>query len=176
MLGDCAMLDSLSSTTWKLISVFLLMSVIASLSGLGVKSCSATKKDNERLETINALKEDMKNMTCENNNLNKQVEGLSSEVKSLRELITGKDAEIKALQERQITEMDAVQTGKKLTETIYETVKDDEQACGWFDEPVPKSILDTMHNVGTGQKNANKISDSGSGMYYRDLPFRLQNN
>lgn len=170
------MLDSLSSTTWKLISVFLLMSVIASLSGLGVKSCSATKKDNERLETINALKEDMKNMTCENNNLNKQVEGLSSEVKSLRELITGKDAEIKALQERQITEMDAVQTGKKLTETIYETVKDDEQACGWFDEPVPKSILDTMHNVGTGQKNANKISDSGSGMYYRDLPFRLQNN
>ena len=170
------MLDSLSSTTWKLISVFLLMSVIASLSGLGVKSCSATKKDNERLETINALKEDMKNMTCENNNLNKQVEGLSSEVKSLRELITGKDAEIKALQERQITEMDAVQTGKKLTETIYETVKDDEQACGWFDEPVPKSILDTMYNSGTGQKNANKISDSGSGMYYRDLPFRLQNN
>lgn len=170
------MLDSLSSTTWKLISVFLLMSVIASLSGLGVKSCSATKKDNERLETINALKEDMKNMTCENNNLNKQVEGLSSEVKSLRELITGKDAEIKALQERQITEMDAVQTGKKLTETIYETVKDDEQACGWFDEPVPKSIIDTMHNVGTGQKNANKISDSGSGMYYRDLHFRLQNN
>ena len=170
------MLDSLSSTTWKLISVFLLMSVIASLSGLGVKSCSATKKDNERLETINALKEDMKNMTCENNNLNKQVEGLSSEVKSLRELITGKDAEIKALQERQITEMDAVQTGKKLTETIYETVKDDEQACGWFDEPVPKSILDTMYNSGTGQKNASKISDSGSGMYYRDLPFRLQNN
>lgn len=142
------MLDSLSSTTWKLISVFLLMSVIASLSGLGVKSCSATKKDNERLETINALKEDMKNMTCENNNLNKQVEGLSSEVKSLRELITGKDAEIKALQERQITEMDAVQTGKKLTETIYETVKDDEQACGWFDEPVPKSIIETLYGSG----------------------------
>lgn len=167
------MLDSLSSTTWKLISGFLLMSVIASLSGLGVKSCSATKKDNERLETINALKEDMKSMTCENNNLNKQVEGLSSEIKSLHELITGKDAEIKALQERQITEMDAVQTGKELTEAIYETVRDDEQACGWFDEPVPESILDTIHNVGTGQKNANKSSDSGSGMSYLDKPFSL---
>ena len=167
------MLDSLSSTTWKLISVFLLMSVIASLSGLGVKSCSATKKDNERLETINALKEDMKNMTCENNNLNKQVEGLSSEVKSLRELITGKDAEIKALQERQITEMDAVQTGKELTEAIYETVRDDEQACIWFDEHVPKSVLDTMYNARTGQKNANKNSDSGSGMSYLKQPFSL---
>lgn len=167
------MLDSLSSTTWKLVSGFLLMSVIASLSGLGVKSCSATKKDNERLETINALKEDMENMTCENNNLNKQVEGLSSEVKSLREIITGKDAEIKALQERQITEMDAVQTGKELTEAIYETVKDDEQACNWFDEPVPESILDTMYNVGTGQKNANKSSDSSSGMSYLDKPFSL---
>ena len=167
------MLDSLSSTTWKLISVFLLMSVIASLSGLGVKSCSATKKDNERLETINALKEDMKSMTCENNNRNKQVEGLSSEVKSLRELITGKDAEIKALQERQITEMDAVQTGKELTEAIYETVRDDEQACRWFDEPVPKSILDTMYNAGTGQKNANKNSGSGSGMSYLAQPFSL---
>ena len=142
------MLDSLSSTTWKLVSGFLLMSVIASLSGLGVKSCSATKKDNERLETINALKEDMKSMTCENNNLNKQVEGLSSEVKSLREIITGKDAEIKALQERQITEMDAVQTGKKLTETIYETVKDDEQACGWFDEQIPDSIIETLYGRG----------------------------
>lgn len=167
------MLDSLSYTTWKLVSGFLLMSVIASLSGLGVKSCSATKKDNERLETINALKEDMKSMTCENNNLNKQVEGLSSEVKSLREIITGKDAEIKALQERQITEMDAVQTGKELTEAIYETVKDDEQACRWFDEPVPKSILDTMYNAGTGQKNANKNSDSGSGMSYLAQPFSL---
>ena len=142
------MLDSLSSTTWKLISVFLLMSVIASLSGLGVKSCSATKKDNERLETINALKEDMENMTCENNNLNKQVEGLSSEVKSLRELITGKDAEIKALQERQITEMDALQTGKKLTEAIYETVKYDEQACRWFDEQIPDSIIETLYGSG----------------------------
>lgn len=142
------MLDSLSSTTWKLISVFLLMSVIASLSGLGVKSCSATKKDNERLETINALKEDMKSMTCENNNLNKQVEGLSSEVKSLRELITGKDAEIKALQERQITEMDALQAGKKLTEAIYETVKDDKQACGWFDEQIPDSIIETLYGSG----------------------------
>lgn len=142
------MLDSLSSTTWKLISVFLLMSVIASLSGLGVKSCSATKKDNERLETINALKEDMENMTCENNNLNKQVEGLSSEVKSLREIITGKDAEIKALQERQITEMDAVQTGKELTEAIYETVKDDKQACGWFDEQIPDSIIETLYGSG----------------------------
>lgn len=142
------MLDSLSSTTWKLISVFLLMSVIASLSGLGVKSCSATKKDNERLETINALKEDMKSMACENNNLNKQVEGLSSEVKSLRELITGKDAEIKALQERQITEMDALQAGKKLTEAIYETVKDDEQACGWFDEQIPDSIIETLYGSG----------------------------
>lgn len=142
------MLDSLSSTTWKLVSGFLLMSVIASLSGLGVKSCSATKKDNERLETINALKEDMKNMTCENNNLNKQVEGLSSEVKSLRDIITGKDAEIKALQERQITEMDAVQTGKELTEAIYETVKDDEQACGWFDEQIPDSIIETLYGSG----------------------------
>lgn len=142
------MLYSLSSTTWKLVSGFLLLSVIASLSGLGVKSCSATKKDNERLETINALKEDMENMTCENNNLNKQVEGLSSEVKSLREIITGKDAEIKALQERQITEMDAVQTGKKLTETIYETVKDDEQACRWFDEQIPDSIIETLYGSG----------------------------
>ena len=142
------MLESISSTAWKLVSGFLLMSVIASLSGLGVKSCSATKKDNERLETINALKEDMKSMTCENNNLNKQVEGLSSEVKSLRELITGKDAEIKALQERQITEMDAVQTGKKLTETIYETVKDDEQACRWFDEKIPSSIIETLYGSG----------------------------
>ena len=142
------MLDSLSSTTWKLVSGFLLLSVIASLSGLGVKSCSATKKDNERLETINALKEDMENMTCENNNLNKQVEGLSSEVKSLREIITGKDAEIKALQERQITEMDALQTGKELTEAIYETVKDDEQACRWFDEQIPDSIIETLYGSG----------------------------
>ena len=142
------MLESISSTAWKLVSGFLLMSVIASLSGLGVKSCSATKKDNERLETINALKEDMENMTCENNNLNKQVDGLSSEVKSLREIITGKDAEIKALQERQITEMDAVQTGKKLTETIYETVKDDEQACRWFDEKIPSSIIETLYGSG----------------------------
>lgn len=161
------MLDSLSSTTWKLISVFLLMSVIASLSGLGVKSCSATKKDNERLETINALKEDMKSMTCENNNLNKQVDGLSSEVKSLRELITGKDAEIKALQERQITEMDAVQTGKKLTETIYETVKDDEQACRWFDEKIPSSIIETLYGSGYS---------SSSAPVSLDQPFRLQNN
>lgn len=142
------MLDSLSSTTWKLVSGFLLLSVIASLSGLGVKSCSATKKDNERLETINALKEDMENMTCENNNLNKQVDGLSSEVKSLREIITCKDAEIKALQERQITEMDAVQTGKKLTEAIYETVKDDEQACRWFYEQIPDSIIETLYGSG----------------------------
>lgn len=161
------MLDSLSSTTWKLISVFLLMSVIASLSGLGVKSCSATKKDNERLETINALKEDMKSMTCENNNLNKQVEGLSSEVKSLRELITGKDAEIRALQERQITEMDAVQTGKELTEAIYETVKDDEQACGWFDEQIPDSIIETLYGSGYS---------SSSAPVSLDQPFSLQNN
>ena len=161
------MLDSLSSTTWKLISVFLLMSVIASLSGLGVKSCSATKKDNERLETINALKEDMKSMTCENNNLNKQVEGLSSEVKSLREIITGKDAEIKALQERHITEMDAVQTGKELTETIYETVKDDEQACRWFDEQIPNSIIETLYGSGYS---------SSSSPASLDQPFSLQNN
>jgi hypothetical protein len=87
-------------------------------------------------------------MTCENNNLNKQVEGLSSEVKSLRDIITGKDAEIKALQERQITEMDAVQTGKELTEAIYETVKDDKQACGWFDEQIPDSIIETLYGSG----------------------------
>lgn len=161
------MLDSLSSTTWKLVSGFLLLSVIASLSGLGVKSCSATKKDNERLETINALKEDMKNMTCENNNLNKQVDGLSSEVKSLRELITGKDAEIKALQERQTTEMDAVQTGKELTEAIYETVKDDEQACRWFDEQIPSSIIETLYGSGYS---------SSSAPVSLDQPFRLQNN
>ena len=161
------MLDSLSSTTWKLISVFLLMSVIASLSGLGVKSCSATKKDNERLETINALKEDMKSMTFENSNLNKQVEGLSSEVKSLRDLITGKDAEIKALQERQITEMDALQAGKKLTETIYETVKDDEQACGWFDAQIPSSIIETLYGSGYSSSSAHVSLDQ---------PFRLQNN
>lgn len=161
------MLDSLSSTTWKLVSGFLLLSVIASLSGLGVKSCSATKKDNERLETINALKEDMKNMTCENNNLNKQVEGLSSEVKSLREIITGKDAEIKALQERQITEMDALQTGKELTEAIYETVKDDEQACRWFDEQIPDPIIETLYGSGYS---------SSSEPVSLDQPFRLQNN
>lgn len=161
------MLDSLSSTTWKLVSGFLLLSVIASLSGLGVKSCSATKKDNERLETINVLKEDMKNMTCENNNLNKQVDGLSSEVKSLREIITGKDAEIKALQERQITEMDAVQTGKELTETIYETVKDDEKACRWFDEQIPDSIIETLYGSGYS---------SSSEPVSLDKPFRLQNN
>ena len=161
------MLDSLSSITWKLVSGFLLLSVIASLSGLGVKSCSATKKDNERLETINALKEDMENMTCENNNLNKQVDGLSSEVKSLREIITGKDAEIKALQERQITEMDAVQTGKKLTETIYETVRDDEQACRWFDEQIPSSIIETLYGSGYS---------SSSAPVSLDQPFRLQNN
>lgn len=141
-------LSGISSTSWKLLCGVLLLATVLSFVLTGVRSCNATRRDNERLEIINALKEDMENMICENNNLNKQVEGLSSEVKSLREIITGKDAEIKALQERQITEMDAVQTGKELTEAIYETVKDDEQACGWFDEQIPDSIIEKIYGSG----------------------------
>ena len=152
--GVFAMFDALSSTTWKLISGSLVAIILFLGMTVVVKSCQYTDKDNERLKQINELKDEVSFKT--------QITGLKSEIEHQKAVIVSRDAEIQSLSQRQEAETTAIETGKEVTEKVYETIKNDEEATNWFDQKIPESILNDLLGLNDHVDDALCLQDRGN--------------
>lgn len=160
--GRFAMFDALSSTTWKLISGSLVAIILFLGMTVAVKSCQYTEKDNERLKQINELKDEVSFKTQEVEDMKKQITGLQSEIEHQKSVIVSRDAEIQALSQRQEAETTAIETGKEVTEKVYETIKNDEESSNWFDQKIPESILNDLLCLSGNVDDALCLQDRGN--------------
>ena len=160
--GVSAIFDALSSTTWKLISGSLVAIILFLGMTVVVKSCQYTDKDNERLKQVNELKDEVSFKTKEVEDMKKRIEGLQSEIEHQKSVIVSRDAEIQALSQRQEVETTAIETGKEVTEKVYETIKNDEEATNWFDQKIPESILNDLLGLNDHVDDALCLQDRGN--------------
>lgn len=160
--GVSAMFDALSSTTWKLISGSLVAIILFLGMTVVVKSCQYTDKDNERLKQVNELKDEVSFKTQEVEDMKKRIAGLQSEIEHQKSVIVSRDAEIQALSQRQEAETTAIETGKEVTEKVYETIKNDEEAINWFDQKIPESLLNDLLGLSGNVDDALCLQDHGN--------------
>lgn len=149
------MFGEFSSTTWKLISGFLVAIIITLSVTVCVKSCQSTEKDNKRLEEIDQLNKEITKKTEELENVQKRMEGLKSEIESQKAVIVSRDSEIEALKQRSDDEKHAVEVSKTVVEKVYETVKEDKEAYNWFDQALPDSIIESISCLNTVDSRVN---------------------
>jgi len=139
-------LNGISSTSWKVICGVLLLATFLSFVLTGVRSCKATKRDNERLEAIQQLQKTLHEVENEKVQMQICMDGMQSEINMLADKAAQRDAEISTLNERNKTETQVIETETKVVEGVYEAVRNDEKAYNWFDEKVPDSILDVFNS------------------------------
>lgn len=156
------MFDELSSTTWKLISGSLVAVVLFLVMTVSMKSCQYNKKDNERLNQINNLKEEVNFKTQEVEDMKKRITGLQSEIEHQKSVITSRDAEIQSLSQRHKSEITAIENGKNVTEKVHETIKIDEEATNWFDQKIPESLLNALLGLNGHVDDVLFMQDSGN--------------
>lgn len=141
-------LSFISNTTWKIISICLLVSLLCSISVGALKSCNSTKLDNKRLEEINRLNEDISNIKQDNINLENRILGLQSENEHQKAIILSKNAEIESLTQLQEKYEQAICRQQEVSNKIQETVGKDEESREWFDQKIPDSIYQILVDMG----------------------------
>lgn len=139
-------LSGISSTSWKLLCGVLLLATVLSFVLTGVRSCNATRRDKERLETIQQLQNTLHEVENEKAQMQICMDGMQSEINMLADKVAQRDAEISTLSELHKTETQAIENGTKIVEGVCEAVRKDEKAYNWFDEQVPDSILDVFNS------------------------------
>ena len=141
-------LSFISNTTWKIISICLLVSLLCSISVGALKSCNSTKLDNKRLEEINRLNEDISNIKQENINLENRILGLQSEIEHQNSIIISKNAEIDSLVNLQKDYEQAICKQNSITTQINEIVENDNSSKEWFDQKIPDSLFEVLFTLG----------------------------
>ena len=100
--------------------------------------------------------------TQEVEDMKTQITGLQSEIEHQKSVIVSRDAEIQALSQRQEAETTAIETGKEVTEKVYETIKNDEEATNWFDQKIPESILNDLLGLSGNVDDALCLQNRGN--------------
>jgi septal ring factor EnvC (AmiA/AmiB activator) len=139
-------LSGISSTFWKILCGVLAAITVFTCVMMGVRSCNATKLDNERLETIQQLQSTIHEVENEKAQMQICMDGMQTEINMLTDKVAERETEIATLSELHKTETQAIENETKIVEGVYEAVRKDEKAYNWFDEQVPDSILDVFNS------------------------------
>lgn len=139
-------LGGISSTFWKILCGVLAVITVFTCVIMGVRSCNATKLDNERLETIQQLQSTIHEVENEKAQMKICMDGMQTEINMLTDKVAERETEIATLSELHKTETQAIENETKIVEGVYEAVRKDEKAYNWFDEQVPDSILDVFNS------------------------------
>lgn len=139
-------LSGISSTFWKILCGVLAVITVFTCVMMGVRSCNATKLDNERLETIQQLQSTIHEVENEKAQMQICMDGMQTEINMLTDKVAERETEIATLSELHKTETQAIENETKIVEGVYEAVRKDEKAYNWFDEQVPDSILDVFNS------------------------------
>lgn len=139
-------LGGISSTFWKILCGVLAVITVFTCVIMGIRSCNATKLDNERLETIQQLQSTIHEVENEKAQMQICMDGMQTEINMLTDKVAERETEIATLSELHKTETQAIENETKIVEGVYEAVRKDEKAYNWFDEQVPDSILDVFNS------------------------------
>lgn len=139
-------LGGISSTFWKILCGVLAVITVFTCVIMGIRSCNATKLDNERLETIQQLQSTIHEIENEKAQMQICMDGMQTEINMLTYKVAERETEIATLSELHKTETQAIENETKIVEGVYEAVRKDEKAYNWFDEQVPDSILDVFNS------------------------------
>lgn len=142
-------LSGISSTSWKLLCGLLTAVTVFTCVMMGVRSCNATKLDNERLDKIQQLQSMIHEVETEKAQMQLCMDGMQTEINMLTDKVAERETEIATLNELHKTETQAIENETNLMEGVYEAVRKDEKAYNWFDEQVPGSILDVFGSCGS---------------------------